>query len=145
MEYIGLMSSRCHKAQNTQTLATMYQDHLSQCERLAFAPIAPYILDAATLGEPPEVTTLSSPPNGFLMPSREAIRMNDARLSAFGGMASTHESEEDDENDDESILRDAVLNKRREGMREHSFRLPSEASRREVSETLRSMNCNYND
>ena len=123
----------------------MYQDHLTQSERLAFAPIAPHIIDSATLGEPPEIVTLSTPSGGFRMPSRDAIRAHDARLSAFGGV-STHEDEEDEEDDDEeSALRDAVLNKRRDSLREFSFRLPSRASRREVSDTLRSMGCTYHD
>lgn len=125
----------------------MYEHHLTQGERLAFAPIAPHIIDLATLGEAPEVTTLSTPSGGFRMPSREAVRLHDARLSAFGGEASTHESEGDDdeENDEESTLRDAVLDKRRDSLREHSFRLPSQASRRDVTETLRSMGCTYHD
>lgn len=79
------------------------------------------------------------------MPSREAVRLNDARLSAFGGV-STHEDEEDEGDDDEeNTLRDAVLDKRRDGLREHSFRLPSQASRRDVTETLRSMGCTYHE
>jgi len=125
----------------------MYQDYLTQSERLAFAPIAPHIIDSATLGEPPEVTTLSTPPNGFRMPSREVVRLNDARLSAFGGMVSTHEDENDDDegDDDESTLREAVLDKRRDSLRDHSFRLPSQVSRRDVTETLRSMGCTYHD
>ena len=120
-------------------------DHLTQGERLAFAPIAPHTIDSATLGEPPEITTLSTPPNGFRMPSREAIRAHDARLSALGGV-STHEDEEDEgDDDDENALREAVLDKRRDSLREFSFRLPSQASRRDVTETLRSMGCTYHE
>lgn len=123
----------------------MYEHYLTQTERLALAPLSSVIIDPSELGEV-EAVTLSTPSGGFRMPSMRDVRMHDARLSAFGGVMSTHDDETDDESDDEeSALRDAVLTKRREGLREHSFRLPSQASRREVSETLRSMGCAYHD
>lgn len=123
-----------------------FNNNLSQGERLALAPFSSVIIDPSELGEV-EAVTLSTPSGGFRMPSMRDVRMHDARLSAFGGMASMHDDESDDEisDDDESTLYEVVLDKRRDFMKEHSFRLPSQTSRREVSETLRSMGCAYHD
>lgn len=111
----------------------MYEHHLSQGERFELAPVSPVILDAATLGEPPEVTTLSSPPNGFRMPSVRAMSEEQWLNKYYKGNVDlpSFNDDEDEQDDDESILRDAVLTKRRDSLRDHSFRLPSQSSRRE--------------
>lgn len=79
-------------------IATDSAPYLSQGERLEFAPIAsrPISLDE------PECVTISSPPNGFRMPSMEAVRMNDARLSLFASHHEASDESDDDENDDEN-------------------------------------------
>jgi len=70
-------------------------DNLSQGERLALAPLSPIIISPSELGEV-EAVTLSTPSGGFRMPSMRDVRMHDARLSFFGGMASMHDSDDDE-------------------------------------------------
>lgn len=74
------------------------------------------------------------------MPSMHAVRMNDARLSAFGGMVSVHDDESDDDDEsEEGALYAATVDKRRDSMREHSFRLPSQSSRRECLAEMKAL------
>jgi hypothetical protein len=110
-------------------------------------------IDPATVDlSPPDegdCVTVSTPPNGFRMPSRDVIRAHDARLAARDTYAPpiAHDDDDEDEeqDDDESTLREAVLDKRRDSLREHSFRLPSQSSRRDVMQTLRSMGLSFHD
>jgi hypothetical protein len=124
--------------------------NITQTEKLEMAMgrfINPESVDLSP--EDGDCVTVSTPPNGFKMPSRDAIRAHDARLMLHPcDTYAAHDDDDgngDEEQDEESALRDAVLDKRRDAMREHSFRLPSQSSRREVSETLRSMGCTFHD
>lgn len=120
--------------------------YLSQAERLAFAPIACHPIEL----EEPECVTISSPSNGFRMPSMETVRMNDARLSLFASHgASNDECDDDDETSDEESGDEALASetayKRRDSMREHSFRLPSQSSRRECLAEMKALGMAWND
>ncbi len=84
------------------------------------------------------------------MPSREAVRLHDARLIARDEYAppAHDDSAEDDESedaDDESTLRDYALDKRRDSMRDHSFRLPSQGTRGNLRAELRNMGYAWQD
>lgn len=50
--------------------------YLDQSSRFELAPIA------AAYDDGPAIVTISSPPNGFKMPSLASIREHDARLAA---------------------------------------------------------------
>ncbi len=116
-----------------------YPSNISQAERLEFAPIASHLI---TLDEP-ECVTISSPPNGFRMPSMEAVRMNDARLSLF---ASHHEASDecDDDSDDSESL---ASEKERESFEDFKTELLSERgmSRRALRSEFASMGMEWND
>lgn len=117
-----------------------YSSNLDQTSRLEFAPIASHLI---TLDEP-ECVTISSPPNGFRMPSMESVRMNDARqASRLVGHAPT-DDEEDDESEEETLASETAY-KRRDSMREHSFRLPSQSSRRECLAEMKALGLAWND
>ena len=123
-----------------------YSASISQAERLA--AYASHRYDEEMSGEDePSIVTVSAPPNGFKMPSMVKVRERDALLNA--GMIpalSTHEDESEDESEDEeSELRGYALNKRMDTMRDASFRLPSQRSRADVRDTLRSMGCSFHD
>lgn len=124
--------------------ADEYAQYLTDSERLA--AYASQRFDEE-MGLEPDAAIVSRPPDGFRMPSMQAVREHDARLNS--GMIpalSTHEDEDEDEQaDEESELRQHALDKRRDGMREHSFRLPSQRSRADVRDTLRSMGCAFHD
>lgn len=115
---------------------------MAQGERLEAAPIS-----APCYDEEPAIVTISSPPNGFKMPSLTAIRAHDARLMARDGYATPAPMDEgeDEGEDDEQDLREQVAFKRRDSMREHSFRLPSQGTRADVREAFRSMNVAWQD
>lgn len=118
-----------------------YSANLSQGERLELSSRS-IIIPPDSIGHD-ERQVISTPPNGFRMPSMQAVRMHDARLSLYGSDVNVSEDETDEDEDEESELREHALDKRTDSMREHSFRLPSQRSRRDVTETLRSMGCNY--
>lgn len=112
------------------------QDYLTQTEKLALCPVSPFV----TIREDEqESETISTPPNGFRMPSMQAVRENDARLSLQSRPSFDMDDEQDDEQDDEENLISEVLHKRRDHLREFSFRLPSQSSRRECLAEMRSM------
>lgn len=120
-----------------------YASNLTQGERLELSARS-IIIPPDSIGQD-ERRVLSAPPNGFKMPSMERVRLHDARMSAYGSDCNVHDDETDEETDEESELREHALDKRMDGMREHSFRLPSQRSRRDVTDTLRSMGCSYAD
>lgn len=120
-----------------------YASNLTQTERLEYASRS-IIIPPDSIGRD-ERQTISMPPNGFRMPSMSRVREHDARLSAYGSECNVHEDESEEETDEESELREHALDKRMDGMREHSFRLPSQRSRRDVTDTLASMGMGYND
>lgn len=109
----------------------------TQSEKLEFQPVSRHFIEDLALD--PVAETVSTPPNGWRMPSMHAVRMNDARLSAFGGQVSVHEDEDDDDESEESALYAATVDKRRDSMREHSFRLPSQSSRRECLAEMKAL------
>ncbi len=126
---------------------TMYPDsaapYLSQGERLASLPISPLV---EIREDEPLCVTVSRPPNGFVMPSRASIREHDARLAARDHCAPPAPLDDgDEEQDEEQDLREQVAFKRRDSMREASFRLPSQGSRADIREAFRSMNMSWQD
>jgi len=122
-----------------------YVSNLTQGERLALAA-SPALISADSIGTDERLTVLSTPPNGFRMPSISKVREHDARLMAHGCAVNVQDDAgDDDEPSDDDTLRDHAYAKRTDSMREHSFRLPSQRSRRDVSDTLRSMGCTFHD
>ena len=110
----------------------------TQSEKLESQPVTRHFIEDLALD--PIAETVSTPSGGFRMPSRDAIRAHDARLSAFGGTASVHDDESDDDDEsEESTLYAATVDKRRDSMREHSFRLPSQSSRRECLAEMKAL------
>ena len=124
-------------------MQSTYTDNLTQSERLELCS-GNVIIPPDSIGQD-ERRVLSVPPHGFKMPSMERVRLHDARLSAYGSNDNVLEDESDEESDEESELREHAYAKRTDSMREHSFRLPSMRSRRDVTDTLRSMGCSYAD
>lgn len=120
-----------------------YASNLTQSERLELSARS-IIIPPDSIGQD-ERRVISLPPNGFRMPSMSRVREHDARLQAFGSECNVQEDESDEETDDESELRDHAYAKRTDSMREHSFRLPSQRSRRDVTDTLASMGMSYHD
>lgn len=120
-----------------------YASNLTQTERLEYASRS-IIIPPDSIGQD-ERRVISTPPNGFRMPSMSRVREHDARLSAYGSECNVHDDESDEESDEESDLREHAYAKRTDSMREHSFRLPSMRSRRDVTDTLASMGMGYND
>lgn len=120
-------------------------NQLTQTERLALCAASSHEHDMEDDG--PLCVTISRPPDGFRMPSRAAVRLHDARLCARDGYAPPAYDDDtgDDEQDDETTLREHVAHKRRDSLREHSFRLPSQSSRSDVIDAYRSMNIVWKD
>lgn len=121
-----------------------YIDNLTQSERLAMCD-GRTIIDAATIGAPPAIHPTTGAP--IFVPTWERTG---TPSRAYVGVRPTvyvsHDDEEtDEESDEESELRDITAHMRRESLREHSFRLPSQSSRADVRETLKSMGCAFND
>lgn len=110
---------------------------MNQTEKLEFCPVTRHFVEDAALD--PITETVSTPPNGWCMPSMHAVRMNDARLSLYGGAVSVHDDESDDDESEENELYAATVDKRRDSMREHSFRLPSQGSRRECLAEMKAL------
>jgi hypothetical protein len=116
---------------------------IDQTEKLALCPVSRSFVEDAALDSVAE--TVSTPPNGWRMPSMQAVREHDARLSLYGGQASTHDDESDDDESEEGELYAATVDKRRDSMREHSFRLPSQSSRRECLAEMRALGMQWAD
>lgn len=118
---------------------------MNQTERLENQPVTRHFVEDVAID--PVCETVSTPPNGFRMPSLHAVRMHDARLSAFGGQASASNDECDDDDDEseESALYAATVDKRRDSMREHSFRLPSQSSRRECLAEMKALGMTWSE
>lgn len=118
--------------------------HLSQAERLASLPVSSFV----DIDDAPAPRDLSAAACGFVMPSREAVRAHDARLMArdhYASPAPIGDDEEDEDQDQEASLYDFAVSKRRDSLREHSFRLPSQGSRADVREAFRSMGVPFVD
>jgi hypothetical protein len=60
---------------------------MNQTEKLESQPVTRHFMEDVALD--PIVETISTPPNGFRMPSIHAVRMHDARLSARMGARDT--------------------------------------------------------
>ena len=115
--------------------------NLDQASRLALCPVSEFV----TIRDEQESEIISTPPNGFRMPSMQAVRENDARLSLQSRPSFEMDDEQDEEQDDEESLVSEVIHKRRDHLREFSFRLPSQSSRRECLAEMRSMGFTWND
>ena len=117
--------------------------HLSQAERLALCD-GRTIIDAATLGTPPAIHPTTGQP--VFVPTWERTGTpSRAYVGVRPSVIVSHGEEEEEEQGEEEELRDIVAYARRESLREHSFRLPSQSSRADVRETLKSMGCTFND
>lgn len=117
---------------------------LSQSERLElcsgrFSPLilAPESIDKAPVnpvtGQPVFVPTWERTGT----PSRALVGV---RPTVYA----SPEEETEEEQDEEGELREAAAYKRRESMREHSFRLPSQSSRRECLAEMRALGLSFN-
>lgn len=122
-----------------------YASNLTQGERLELSARS-IIIPPDSIGQD-ERRVLSTPPNGFRMPSMSRVRLHDARLSAYGSNVNVQEDTSEDEEDmsEDMELRDYAADKRRDQRREFVSRLPSMGSRRDVSDTLASMGMSYHD
>lgn len=118
---------------------------INQTEKLESQPVTRHFVEDVTID--PIAETVSTPSGGFRMPSRDAIRANDARLSLYGGTVSVHDDESDDDDDEseEGALYAATVDKRRDSMREHSFRLPSQSSRRECLAEMKALGMSWSE
>lgn len=120
-----------------------YNEIISQTERLE-ACNGRIVIDAATLGTPPAIHPTTGAP--IFVPTWERTGTpSRAYVGVRPSVIVSHDEETDEETDDEDELRDVVAHMRRDSLREHSFRLPSQSSRRDVSETLKSMGCAFHD
>lgn len=113
-----------------------YSANLDQASRLALCPVSEFVDIREDDGS--DVLTLSSPPNGFKMPSIQAIREHDASLSLQSRPSFAMDDEQDEESEDEALASETAY-KRRDAMREHSFRLPSQSSRRECLAEMKAL------
>ncbi len=105
-------------------------DQLTQTERLAFCAASSHEHDTEDDG--PLCVTISRPVDGFRMPSREAVRLHDARLNharrdSSGDFVTIGDSDEDKEQIETACF------------------LPSARNRSAVSRELRSMGYAWND
>ena len=138
------MKDQLHTIGHCPHDAAEYAQYLTDSERLA--AYASQRFNEEMNQDEPSTVTLSRPPDGFKMPSMQAVRERDALLNA--GMIpalSTHEDEEEEDEGEEGELRSFARDKRMDGMRDASFRLPSQRSRADVRDTLRSMGCSFHD
>ena len=112
--------------------------HLSQAERLASLPVSAFV----EIDDTPAPRDLSATACGFVMPSMQRVREHDAHLAArdhYAPPAPIGDDEDDEEQDQEASLYEFAVHKRRDSLREHSFRLPSQGSRADVRDAFRSM------
>jgi len=120
-----------------------YPSNISQAERLAFSPIACHAIEL----DKPECVTISSPPNGFVMPRIKAVSESDWLNANYSGdvdRAPMMDEESDEESGDEALASETAY-KRRDSMREHSFRLPSQSSRRECLAEMKALGLAWNE
>lgn len=120
-----------------------YASNLTQTERLEYASRS-IIIPPDSIGQD-ERRVLSTPPNGFRMPSMTRVREHDAHLSAFGSDSNVTVEDEDEEQDEESELREHALDKRMDSMREHSLLMPSQRSRADVRDSLSFMGMSWGE
>ncbi len=119
-----------------------YAEYISQSERLSAYASARFDEETNEL----ETVTVSRPPDGFTMPSMRRVHNHDALLNAgIIPALSTHEDEEDEEHDEETELRQHAYAKRSDPLREHSTRLPSQRTRRDVMDSYASMGLSMHD
>lgn len=113
-----------------------YASNLTQGERLELSARS-IIIPPDSIGLD-ERRVISTPPNGFRMPSMSRVREHDARLQAFGSECNVQEDTSEDEEDmsEDMELRDYAADKRRDQRREFVSRLPSMGSRADVRDSL---------
>lgn len=118
------------------------QDYLSQTEKLALCPVSEFV----TIRDDEESEVISRPSNGFRMPSMQQVREHDARLSLHSRPSfAMDDDEESEEMSDEESLASETAYKRRDSLREHSFRLPSQSSRRECLAEMRALGMQWGE
>lgn len=111
---------------------------LSQTEKLELCNVGSDAL-TVTITPPPWAK-----PADWQMPSAQAVRLHDARLSRhYAPPAPMDDDSEDDDESEESELRDHAAYIRRDAMREHSFRLPSQSSRRECLGEMKALGLSW--
>lgn len=111
---------------------------LSQTEKLELCNVGSDAL-TVTITPPPWAK-----PADWQMPSAQAVRLHDARLSSMEHYAAPmDEGDDEEESDDETALRDHAAYIRRDAMREHSFRLPSQSSRRECLGEMKALGLSW--
>ena len=84
-----------------------YSANLSQGERLELSSRS-IIIPPDSIGHD-ERQVISTPPNGFRMPSMQAVRMHDARLSLYGSDVNVSEDETDEDEDEEDEEEEEAL------------------------------------
>ncbi len=121
-----------------------YASNLTQGERLELSARS-IIIPPDSIGQD-ERRVLSTPPNGFRMPSMSRVREHDARMSAYGSDCNVHEDEsEEDDLSEDMELRDYAADKRRDSKREFVSRLPSMGSRADVRDSLSFMGMSWGE
>lgn len=118
---------------------------LTQTEKLESCAPLSYAHEHEDEGPSVTIRDRCAKPEGWRMPSREAVRLHDARLSLNGSPVNVSDDEADEEEGEEGELYAFAVSKRAESMREHSFRLPSQRSRSDVRDALRFMNCGFGE
>lgn len=112
---------------------TSLADNLSQSERLEYYADTRFSQEQASSPRFPRPPTISQ------------VREHDARLMLHGSVYNVTEDIGDDEESEENELRDYAYAIRSESLKEHSLRLPSQRTRRDVSDALRFMGLSYHD
>ena len=115
-----------------------HQSSLSQAEKLDLCSgkHEAVILAPETLGAP--INAVTGQP--VFCPTWERIGTpSRARAGVRPVVYASVEDETNEEEDDEESLRDAAAYKRRDSMREHSFRLPSQSNRRECLAEMKAL------
>jgi len=104
-----------------------YASNLDQASRLAAIPVSEFV----TIRDE-ESEIVSSPPNGFRMPSMSRVREHDARLMLNGSNVNVRDDVDDENDAEESELYEFAVYKRRDSLRDNSLILPSARGFREA-------------
>lgn len=123
------------------TLDQTLSQTLSQGERLELVTVGTQD-DALSVTFNPAPPPWAKPAE-WTMPSMDKVRNHDARLSLHEAPPAMDDDSEDDDDSEESALRDHAAYIRRDAMREHSFRLPSQSSRRECLGEMKALGLSW--
>ena len=114
--------------------------HLSQSERLVLCAgrFSPVVLAPESVDKAPPVHPVTGMP--VFTPTWERKGTPSRALAGVRPTVYASPDEEmDEEQDEENELREVTAYKRRDSMREHSFRLPSQSSRGECLAEMRAL------